>query len=488
MKGIQLLMALLLLGVVAALLVTSSERAVPATAAIDPCFNPPSPRPRSEPGRAQANALPKRRGPCTPTPAITPTGTETPTASATSTSTPTATPTATATDTATPTPTSTAGDTPTPTSTPTSTATTTDTPTPTSTATTTPTATASATSTPTSTPTATTSPTATATRTTTPSPTATQLPAGCPETTDIFWIQRTTNGFWDVAGNWSLNRLPGPADDVCISVPTSVSVTHRIGTTRINSLACTNRVILNVGTIEIASDSTLDCPFTLSGGTLAGSGNLTMNGLLTWESGAMRGTGMTFASGGISFVTAGVKTLARRLDNSATATFPSSSVGLRTETGALFNNLAGGVVEFQGGVFFGQSVGSTGAITNAGTLRKTGTGAVAIRVPLTNHGLVDVAGGTLGSGDFTQTASGTLRVVTTGTAACTGATRISSTGNASLDGTLQVDRPGGCTPSGGQTFTVLTALSVSGSFATVGGDAPVPTALYSATQVEIQYP
>src|SRR5262249_2697941 len=59
-----------------------------------------------------------------------------------------------------------------------------------------------------------------------------------------------------------------------------------------------------------------------TGGILGGSGNFTVNGLLTWQSGTMTGTGATVAKGGISLDLFGNATLNhRQLDNNGVATW-----------------------------------------------------------------------------------------------------------------------------------------------------------------------
>ncbi len=76
------------------------------------------------------------------------------------------------------------------------------------------------------------------------------------------------DGFWDVASNWSTNAVPSASDDVCINVAGNITVTHRQGTTSINSLRSEEALILSGGTFSVTTDIQVNNNFTLSGGTL----------------------------------------------------------------------------------------------------------------------------------------------------------------------------------------------------------------------------
>ncbi len=51
----------------------------------------------------------------------------------------------------------------------------------------------------------------------------------------ISWIN-TDSGSWSNPANWSSGVLPGPADDVVIDVPASITITHSSGSDTIQSL------------------------------------------------------------------------------------------------------------------------------------------------------------------------------------------------------------------------------------------------------------
>ncbi len=54
-----------------------------------------------------------------------------------------------------------------------------------------------------------------------------------------------SDGYWQVAANWSSNpSLPGSADDVTIDRTTAgITVTHSLGSDTINSLACNEALV-----------------------------------------------------------------------------------------------------------------------------------------------------------------------------------------------------------------------------------------------------
>ncbi len=129
-------------------------------------------------------------------------------------------------------------------------------------------------------------------------------------------------------------------------------------------------------------------------GSIAGPSQITVSGLLTWNSsGSIVGPGTINADGGL-LVTAGSgeRTLNNRiLDNAATATFQGC---LSLSGTATFNNLPGAVMDIQ--FDSGASVINWGTLSNAGTLVKSaGTGTSHINAKVTNTGTVEVQTGTL---------------------------------------------------------------------------------------------
>ncbi len=84
---------------------------------------------------------------------------------------------------------------------------------------------------------------------------------------DVAWIN-PDGGFWDDPANWDTGQVPLPGDDVFIGVAGDATITHRSGTTKINSLAGTNKFTLSGGVLDVAGFIKLDNEFTFSNGVL----------------------------------------------------------------------------------------------------------------------------------------------------------------------------------------------------------------------------
>jgi hypothetical protein len=75
-----------------------------------------------------------------------------------------------------------------------------------------------------------------------------------------------SDGFWDVAANWSTGMVPQPGDDVVIDRPAAnVTVTFRSGTVAVNSLTSSEAFAITSGTLNLAAASTV-ATLTMSGG------------------------------------------------------------------------------------------------------------------------------------------------------------------------------------------------------------------------------
>ncbi len=112
-----------------------------------------------------------------------------------------------------------------------------------------------------------------------------------------------------------------------------------------------------------------------------------------------------------------------------------------------------------------------GVNIEAGTFSGPGS----VQGDLTNAAALDLgtAVGTLNvTGDYTQTATGSMSVKLGGTAPGTQYDQVNVTGSANLDGTLDINLVNGFGPSAGQTFQVLSFADSLGSFVTVNGLAP----------------
>ena len=118
-------------------------------------------------------------------------------------------------------------------------------------------------------------------------------------------------------------------------------------------------------------------------------------------------------------------------------------------------------------VLTGSTFESTGALTNTGTVAGTGT----VKGTATNNGtfVPGVSPGILRVDGPYSNAGGTLAVEIGGTTPGTGHDQLEVLGAITLGGTLQITALAGFTPTQGQSFTIATGTSVTGSFADVLG-------------------
>src|SRR5664279_5292197 len=203
---------------------------------------------------------------------------------------------------------------------------------------------------------------------------------------------------------------------------------------------------------------------TLSGGTLGGTLPVSVNGPFSWSSGAINNTGGVTLNGTSSLSGVGNFTLvlAGLLVNAGPLTWGGSGQNLYVSSGTL-TNLATGTITITADVSAVNGGGS--GIGNAGVMRKTGgTGTTTLGVPFVNTGDVQVQSGMLSVTSTYNGTNGILRIIIFG-AANYGHVAF---GNAlTLTGTLAAQLSGGYLPNDGDTFTLLTYPSRTGSFTTL---------------------
>ncbi len=236
---------------------------------------------------------------------------------------------------------------------------------------------------------------------------------------DLVW-NNPAGGNWSVAANWSPNQVPGANDRAFITNAATFTVT-------LNADATVNTVVvggpsgaptlalaggtLNLGTgALIASRGT----FTISAGTLAGAGDLTIDGALNWSAGVMGGTGRTIigSSGVANLTTAGTKGLNRTLENSGSLTYGGTALtfGYTASVPGVINNLSGGQFTVTGDGDLTQSSLAAHAFNNTGTFTKSGGGATDLTgVTFNNSGTTAITAGSC-TLNFIGTNTGTLSV------------------------------------------------------------------------------
>ena len=150
--------------------------------------------------------------------------------------------------------------------------------------------------------------------------------------------------------------------------------------------------------MSVEAASRLNAGLTLSGGTLSGTGDVTVSGTLNWTDGTMSGTGQTVVSAGgkLILTAASTKNLNRTLRNEGTANWTDGALGM--VDGTFIND--GSFTASPNTDLVSVGYGGVNAFNNVGTYTKLGSGrnlfATAItHVVFNNTGSVDVQAGTL---------------------------------------------------------------------------------------------
>jgi hypothetical protein len=257
----------------------------------------------------------------------------------------------------------------------------------------------------------------------------------------------------------------------------------------------------NKGTLSVSAGDTLEImgPFTnFSAGTLTG-GTYTVTGILDLPSGdsitsnaatitltgaaaeiknpagsgsnalgalaSNASTGIFTVTGGqaltdstTAVTNAGTLTVAKnsKLTLSAASGTYTQSAGTTTVDGTL---TAKGGITFNGGSVFG----------NGGTLSAGTTGTVTDNATFNIGDTLMTAGKETITGAYSQTSTGAINIDIGGTTAGTQFDQLTISSTASLNGVLNLDLINGFVPTLTETFDILNASSVTGTFATVNG-------------------
>src|SRR5512137_41174 len=110
--------------------------------------------------------------------------------------------------------------------------------------------------------------------------TASIRPTPAPAAT-VNWVG-PSGGFWDIAGNWSPG-LPGSTDDALLG---AFDTEFRTGSVTIRSFTGTGLLRVTGGTLQVTQASSIGS-VVMSGGSLGGSGDITVSGVTTLSGGNM---------------------------------------------------------------------------------------------------------------------------------------------------------------------------------------------------------
>ena len=259
------------------------------------------------------------------------------------------------------------------------------------------------------------------------------------------------------------------------------------------------------GTLLIPEDLSANA-VTLGGGTITGAGDFTVDGVFAWQRGIMSGAATTTVNGPLALNTSGKKTLGGRTLATNGATTWSNGV-LALVNGSITN---AGDFEISAPVALTKSGTASFVNGTTGVLRRTGTGVATLASSITNSGTVTVNPSTTlsvggGSGTLTSTSTGivsgagtilgtvsggsvrpgaspgiltasnlnttpagsTVQIELGGTTPGTAHDKVTVSGQATLGGTLELSLVNGFAPTNGDTFTILSANSISGAFSNV---------------------
>jgi len=237
-----------------------------------------------------------------------------------------------------------------------------------------------------------------------------------------------------------------------------------------NYICTNNTVTVAVGTANFSGTGTVTpAVLNLSSATLSGSQLVTVLSQMIWSGGTMTGVGRTVMSPGatLNITGAATKTLSggRILDNGGTTLWTAGNIQAATAT--IITNRAGALFQVQSAAGITPGAGG-GRFDNAGTFRKTsaGTNSIDALVRFNNYGTVELQAGILAAnGGYTSTTNALLHCAISGTTAGTGYGRLQVSGVVTLNGALSVALTNGFVPTTNDTFTVLTAGTRNGTFA-----------------------
>lgn len=271
---------------------------------------------------------------------------------------------------------------------------------------------------------------------------------------DLLWISEL-GGFFHEPKNWSLTLSPGPNDDARFSYRDATY------TTLFGAGGSVRR--LEVGRGNVTFDMQSQTITALLVSSTDGPGLRVADDAGQTSSLTVRGPGRVVAAEG------------------AIATAPGARADLALQSAARIN--ISGLFRMGGS---GPGAGSAHVSLNSGTRimaasatlgsSSTLAGRGVVQAALTNAGTIDPGGagenGTLTvQGSFNQAATGALTIDVGAGSPAPLADRLAVTGAADLAGSLVVAFLPSYSPSFGDTFTILTAASITGEFTSVTGPA-----------------
>jgi uncharacterized repeat protein (TIGR01451 family) len=277
------------------------------------------------------------------------------------------------------------------------------------------------------------------------------------------WIH-DGDGFWEDPANWSDGIVPGNGDRVSIDRPSGFyTVTVQSANVTLASLNSAEHIVVVGAGLTFDGPANFGGGLTMSGGALAGPGDLTFGGTSLWTGGQIiEGGAMTVTPGAqFSVITPDASGILRRtitndgllIWNQATLTYTN---------GSHIVNRAGGTFEIQSNLFISNASGVPLTLPNAGRLVKTGPGG-----PVTLDGV-----------EFVTTGIVELRL-------SPDTDRVVSNAPGTLGGIFEVMLRGEFEPAPGTQFDVFSFSARTGTFATIDGNGRNYTAKYTSSGLSL---
>jgi len=145
----------------------------------------------------------------------------------------------------------------------------------------------------------------------------------------------------------------------------------------------------------------------MTGGTMQAAGTFTAGGIFNYSGGSFGSVGITNFNGALNvFGTAAKGISSRTLNTNGTTTWSGAGANLGLSFAAIINNNGTWEVLNDGSMAWG--VGGAPVFRNLGTFRKSvGVGTTTLQLPYQNQGTVDIQSGTINANNYTQTAGTT---------------------------------------------------------------------------------
>jgi hypothetical protein len=270
-------------------------------------------------------------------------------------------------------------------------------------------------------------------------------------------------GNWNTPASWTPSGVPAATDDVQITLDGTYTVTmnsvQSAASLTLGGATGNQTLAVTANTLTLSAASVVNANGILSqaGGTIAGTGSLTINGTFNWSAGVMTGAGTTTVNG--PFNLSGLVSIngSRILNNASTANWTAGvNQGMWTGTGSVINNTGTWDAKVDGGAIVNQYGGAT-TFNNFGSFKKSaGAGSTLINIPFVNTGTVNAQSGTISLGGG---GSNSNTLTTTGA----GATLAFAAGVFDLNAGTNVSGPGTILLNSSGTVNVNSAMVIPGT-------------------------